>query len=50
MCVTLLVLALLGALVLAALDHPSTQAAAAVALILPPAKDKPYARCSVLSR
>ena len=38
MCVTLLVLALLGALILAALDHPSTQAAAAVALMLPPAK------------
>ena len=42
--VPLLVLALLGALLPAALDHPSTQAAAAVALILPPAKVKPYTR------
>ena len=42
--VPLLVLALLGALLPAALHHPSTQAAAAVALILPPAKAKPYTR------
>ena len=42
MCVTLLVLAFLRAQLPRALDHPSTQAAAAVALILPPAKVKPY--------
>ena len=38
MCVPLLVLAFLGAHLPAAIHHPSAQAAAAVALVLPPAK------------